>query len=166
MSFTDTITAIMAAVAAEVSGTTHAVGAEHDGEHTAPPHVRWIPVADTVAAPPKISPLASHLQRALVGLETRFEVQCWGATYADTCALRDALLRATHIVCSRSAYATDGGAWARGGAITHGQMVTCRIAFRGYVAEAAPTVATVTNTAFDTSGAVQGDGEVFVPSDP
>ena len=48
---------------------------------------------------------------------------------------------------------------------TADEAITLRVTLRAYVPETAPTVVTVAAVAFDTTGATEGDGEIFVPSD-
>ena len=103
--------------------------------------------------------------RALVGLSTTFDVECWGEDFEAAVTLRDALVRALHSAVGTQAFALAGGPWARGDALTLGEAVTLRVTLRAYVPETAPTVATVTAVAFDTTGATVGDGVIFVPSD-
>lgn len=165
MTLSATIATINAAVLAEVAGCLFTVGSRDADRHAAPPCVRWVPLDDEPGPAPKKSPLASGLQRALVGLDTTFDVECWGATFEDAVTLRDALVRALHASPGPTGYAIGRGRWAQGGTLTLGESVTMRVTLRAYVPETAPAVAVISTTAFDTSGAVAGDGEVFVPSD-
>ncbi len=165
MTLTSTITAVNAAVLAEVAGCTFGVGWRVADDHGAPPRVRWLPVADEPGAAPKLSPLASGLQRALYAVSTTFDVECWGEDFEAAVTLRDALVRSLHSAAGPTVYALSSGRWAQGDALALGEATSLRVTLRAYVPETAPTVATVTTTAFDTSGAVSGDGEVFVPSD-
>ena len=165
MTISTTIASVNAAVLAEVAGTAFTVGARVADDQSAPPCVRWVPVSDEPGPPPKRSPIASGLQRALVGLSTAFDVTCWGETFEAAVSLRDALVRALHSVVGPTSYDLATGRWAQGDALTLGEAITLRVTLVAYVPETAPTVATITTTAFDTSGAVAGDGEVFVPSD-
>lgn len=165
MTLSATITAVNATVLAEVAGTTFSVGSKVADDHGSPPRVRWVPVADEPGAAPKLSPLASGLQRAVRAIATTFDVECWGADFEAAVTLRDALVRALHSAAGPSVYTLAAGRWAQGDALTLGEATSLRVTLRAYVPETAPTVATVTTTAFDTSGATSGDGEVFVPSD-
>lgn len=167
MTLTSTIAAVQTAVAAEVPTATYSLGSKVADDQHAPPRVRWIPVTDEPGPAPKLSPMASGLQRALVGMSTTFDVECWGSDFEGAVDLRDALIRALHTVSGvgPTAYALASGPWARGDALTLGEAVTLRVTLRAYVPETAPTVHTVATVAFDTSGASQGDGEIFVPSD-
>ncbi len=164
MSFTATIAAINAAVLVEIPTLTFELGSRHRAEREKPPHILWSPIADTYGAAPKQSPMASGLQRALIGLRTAFEVRCWGADYAGAVLLRDAVLRAAKLHGTTSAL-PSAGQWAAPDALDQGEMVTLRMEFAGYVPEAAPTTPTVATVAFNTTGAVPGDGEILVPSD-
>jgi hypothetical protein len=165
VTITTTIAAVNAAIVAEVAAATSSVGSRVADDHGSPPRVRWIPTGDEPGAAPKFSPLASGLQRALVGLSTTFDVECWGEDFEAAVTLRDALVRALHSAVGTQAFALAGGPWARGDALTLGEAVTLRVTLRAYVPETAPTVATVTAVAFDTTGATVGDGVIFVPSD-
>lgn len=165
MTLSTTIAAVNAAVALEVAGLSTSVGARLADDHVAPPCLRWIPSSDEPGAAPKRSPLASGLQRALVGLDTAFDVDCWGLDFEGAIILRDALIRALVSVVGPTAFVLGTGTWARGDALTLGESVTLRVTIRGYVPETAPTVATVATVAFDTTGAVAGDGQILIPSD-
>lgn len=165
MTLSTTIAAVNAAVALEVAGLSTSVGARLADDHVAPPCLRWIPTSDEAGAAPKRSPIASGLQRALVGIDTLFDVECWAADFETTITLRDALVRALHSVVGPTAFALGTGTWARGDALTLGESVTMRVTIRGYVPETAPTVATIATVAFDTTGAVAGDGQILIPSD-
>ena len=165
MTITSTIAAVNAAIVTEVAAATSSVGSRVADDHGAPPRVRWIPTADEPGVTPKNSPLASGLQRALVGLSTTFDVECWGDDFEAAVTLRDALVRALHSAVGTQAFALAGGPWARGDALTLGEAITLRVTLRAYVPETAPTVVTVAAVAFDTTGATEGDGEIFVPSD-
>jgi hypothetical protein len=165
VTITSTIAAVNAAVVLEVAAATSSVGSRVADDHVAPPRVRWIPTGDEPGAAPKFSPLASGLQRSLVGLSTTFDVECWGEDFEGAVTLRDALIRALHSVVGPQAFALAGGPWARGDALTLGEAVTLRVTLRAYVSETAPTVVTVTAVDFDTTSAIAGDGLIFVPSD-
>lgn len=165
MTLSATIADINAAVLAEVAGCTFSVGARVADDQASPPRVRWVPIVDEPGAVPKNSPLATGLQRALVGMPTTFDVECWGEDFEAAVLLRDALVRSLHAVVGPSSYALAAGRWAQGDALTLGESTSLRVTLRGYVPESAPTVATVTAVAFSTSGATDGDGEMLVPSD-
>ena len=89
----------------------------------------------------------------------------WHALAATWQAHDDAVVRALRSTVGPAAHALGAGRWANGDALTQGEAVTHRVTLRAYVSETAPTVATVTAVAFDTSGATAGDGVIFVPSD-
>ena len=165
MSLTSTITAVCVAVAVEVAGTTYSIGARVADDLGAPPRLRWVPVSDDPTPAPKQSATANGLSRAIVGLDATFDVECCGADYEGTLTLRDALVRALRSTVGPAAHALGAGRWANGDALTQGEAVTHRVTLRAFVSETAPTVATVTAVAFDTSAAVAGDGVIFVPSD-
>lgn len=165
MSLTTTIAAVNAAVAAEVSGTSSSLGARVADDLGAPPRLRWTPISDDPTPAPKQSASADGLSRAIVGIDATYDVECCGADYESTLTLRDALVRALRSTVGPAAWALGAGRWANGDALTQGEAVTHRVTLRAYVSETAPTVATVATVAFDTTGATDGDGEVFVPSD-
>ena len=165
MSLTSTITAVNTAVAAEVSGTSSSIGARVADDLGAPPRLRWVPVSDDPTPAPKQSASADGLSRAIVGSDATFDVGCCGAPYASTLTLRDALVRALRSTVGPAAHAFGAGRWANGDALTQGEAVTHRVTLRAFVSETAPTVATVTAVAFDTTGATDGDGIILVPSD-
>lgn len=165
MSLTTTITAVCVAVAAEVSGTTSSLGARVADDLGAPPRLRWVPVSDDPTPAPKQSATGDGLSRAIVGIDATFDVECCGADYESALTLRDALVRALRSVVGPAAHAFGAGRWANGDALTQGEAVTHRVTLRAYVSAAAPTVATVATTAFDTTGATDGDGVILVPSD-
>lgn len=165
MTLSTTIAAVNAAVLLEVPGLVTSVGSRLTDDHQSPPCLRWVPVSDEPGPAPKFSPLASNLQRALVGLDTVFEVECWGSDFESAVTLRDALVRALHGTVGTTAFALAAGNWTRGDALTLGESVTLRVTLRCYVPETAPTVATITVVAFDQSGAVAGDGQILIPDD-
>lgn len=165
MTLSTTIAAINAAVLAEVAGCTFSVGSRVADDQSDYPRVRWVPIVDEPGPAPKNSPIASGLQRALMGMPTTFDVECWGEDFEAAVLLRDALVRSLHSVVGPASYALGAGRWAQGDALTRGESTSLRVTLRGYVPEASPTVATVTTVAFDTSGATDGDGAVLVPSD-
>ena len=74
-------------------------------------------------------------------------------------------MRALRSTVGPAAHAFGAGRWANGDALTQGEAVTHRVTLRAFVSETAPTVATVTAVAFDTTGATDGDGIILVPSD-
>lgn len=165
MTLSATIAAVDAAVLAEVPTCTFGVGWRVADDQGSPPRVRWLPLADEPGAAPKLSPLATGLQRALCAMPTTFDVECWGEDFEAAVSLRDALVRALHSAAGPSVYAIGAGRWAQGDALTLGESTTLRVTLRAYVPETAPTVATVTTVTPNTSDAADGDGEVFVPSD-
>ena len=165
MTISTTIDAVNTAIAAEVSGTTSSVGWADADVAGSTGRVRWLPISDEPTAAPKLSATSNGLSRALVGLSSTFDVECWAASYEATLTLRDALVRALFATVGSTAFALGAGRWAQGDALTSGASVTLRVTLRAYVSAAAPTVATVATTAFDTSAAVAGDGVIFVPSD-
>ena len=165
MSLTSTITAVCAAVAVEVSGTTYSIGARVADDLGAPPRLRWTPISDDATPAPKQSATGDGLSRAIVGIDATFDVECCGADYEATLTLRDALVRALRSVVGPAAHALGAGRWANGDALTQGEAVTHRVTLRAFVSETAPTVATVATVAFDTTGATDGDGIILVPSD-
>lgn len=165
MTLSATIAAVDAAVLAEVPTCTFGVGWRVADDHGSPPRVRWLPLADEPGAAPKLSPLATGLQRALCAMPTTFDVECWGEDFEGAVTLRDALVRALHSAVGPQAFALAGGPWARGDALTLGEAVTLRVTLRAYVPETEPTVTQVATVAFDTTGATVGDGVIFVPSD-
>lgn len=165
MSLTSTITAVNTAVAAEVSGASSSIGARVADDLGAPPRLRWTPISDDATPAPKQSATGDGLSRAIVGIDATFDVECCGADYESTLTLRDALVRALRSVVGPAAHALGAGRWANGDALTQGEAVTHRVTLRAFVSETAPTVATVTAVAFDTTGATDGDGIILVPSD-
>lgn len=165
MTISTTIAAVNAAVAVEVSGTASSVGWDTADDAGSTGRVRWLPISDDPTAAPKLSATADGLSRALVGLSSTFDVECWAATYEATLTLRDALVRALFGVVGPTAFALGSGRWAQGDSLTSGTSVTLRVTLRAYVSATAPTVATVATVAFDTTGAVTGGGEILVPSD-
>jgi len=165
MTLTSTITAVNTAVAVEVAGTTYSLGARVADDLGAPPRLRWVPVSDDPTPAPKQSATSNGLSRAIVGIDATFDVECCGTDYESALTLRDALVRALRSTVGPAAHTLGAGRWASGDALTQGEAVTHRVTLRAFVSETAPTVATVATVAFDTSAAVAGDGEVFVPSD-
>jgi len=165
VTLSSTIAAVNAAVAVEVPGTASSVGWAEADDAGAAGRVRWLPISDDPTAAPKLSATTDGLSRALVGLSSTFDVECWASTYEATLTLRDALVRALFGVVGSTAFALGSGRWAQGDALTSGASVTLRVTLRAYVSATAPTVATVATTAFDTTGATDGDGILFVPSD-
>ena len=150
------ITAIMARVVAAIPATTSTVTAAELGKHASPPNVRWCPDIDTYGPAPKRNDAAGS--RAILGVNTVWLVECWGATFDDTIALRDAVLRATALE-AHDMVAYGPGQWTKGGAITDGEAITLRITLQGYVPETAPVLATIDAVYVnDTTGSASGDG--------
>lgn len=154
------ITAIMARVVVEIPTATSSVTAADVAKHTSPPHIRWVPDADVYAGAPKR--IGADGARSVLGVNTTWEVTCWGADLDGAFALRDALIRATALE-AHGMVAYGPGTWNRGGAVTHGEAVTLRITLQGYVPETAPALETITTVHVnDTTGASATDGVLQV----
>ena len=150
------IAAIMARVVAEIPAATSTLTSSELATNASPPHVRWCPDTDTYGPAPKR--MGTDGARSVLGVDTAWLVECWGADFDGAVTLRDAVLRATAAE-AHGMVAYGPGQWSKGGTITEGEAVTLRITLKGYVPELPAVLATVTTVhTNDTTGSASGDG--------
>jgi len=88
-------------------------------------------------------------------------VRLWGATTEDVETIFDALVRALEAEAS-GAWSYSGGDWARAGALSHGEAMTCTITLGAHVIETPSALVTITSArpAPSLSPSAPGDGEI------
>lgn len=81
------------------------LGARHLLEHGAPPRIVWVPTQDTIGAPLYIGTHPVRLFDSQLGIA----VHCWGETFDEAIALRDAFVRASRLLQGAAFEITGGG---------------------------------------------------------
>lgn len=136
------ITAVMASVAAAVSGTTHEV-TTRTPPHGAPPRLVWRPQADAFGPARKAT---APVPRSLATVRMTFAVEIWGESVAQVETLREAVLRGLHATAPGSWQAL-GGVWAEPGMVDAGELYTLTCAVSGQQHDATPATETLTDAA-------------------
>lgn len=157
MSLSALIAEIMALVASEVPGTTHAIGWREEGEQSAPPRIEWRPTRHASERAYEGGSRADGLRRAILGRSQTFELRLWGGDIAQVEELFDALVRGCEALAS-GAWSYVGGDWARTGAMTCGEAMLCAITLGAHVLDAAPTLVTITGASIASPTSTPGDG--------
>lgn len=151
---------IMARVIADVPGTTWDAGQRAEAHHGSPPRVVWRPTSDEPTGARKSTvTIGGRRSHSVVGLLETFQVHCWGESYDDAVALRDAVLRAAHHLCAGS-WRPVRGDWTPTGEMTLGEECVFRIALRTTIYDRAATTAQVTSVAIEPATDTPGDGQL------
>jgi len=164
MSLTARIEAVMARVAVEVPAVTYALGWRDDGAQAAPPRIDWRPTRHGPEKAFQGGSRADGFTRAIVGRAQTWELRLWGDNVAAVETLFDALVRALEAEAA-GAWSYVGGDWARTGAMTCGEAMTCAVTLGAHTFAATPALVTFTRAALSAPTSTPGDG-LLEPGEP
>lgn len=154
----------MARVAAAVPGTTHGIGWRDDGAQAAPPRIDWRPTRHAPERAYQGGSRADPFERAIVGRAQTFELRIWGNDLAQVESLFDAVVRAMEAEAA-GAWSYTGGDWARTGAMTCGEAMSCAVTLGAHVVAAPAALVTITGASLAPPTSVPGDGQLE-PGEP